>query len=207
MTDIKIILGLDLGQQYDYSVLSVIEIKENHTSTITETVLHKYKLIFLHKFTLKTPYTTVVSWIVDFIKTSFDPNIYVLVVDYGGPGRPVVDLFEEHDLNLVAITTTGGLEAVWKSGTRVTVPKRELITSLEVAFQSYKLMVHKNISFLKDLEKEILNFEATTRARNNVKLEAAYAHHDDIIMSISMAIWYAESIIKRGNRLLIMSGN
>ena len=203
MSGIQIIIGLDLGQQDDYTVVSVIQIIE----TPVGSDIYKYKLIFLYKFQLKETYTSIVLWVADFIKTTFDPNAYILVVDYGGPGRPVVDLLEEHELNLIALTTTGGLEANWRNGNRITVPKRELITSLEVVFQSQKLSIHKDIMHLKDLEKEILNFEGKPKANNSVKFEAAYKHHDDIIMSLSMAIWYAESIIKRGHRLVIMSGS
>jgi hypothetical protein len=204
MTGIKIIIGLDLGQQNDYTVLTVIQITTTQVGAETK---YNYKLIFLNKFPLKKSYTSIVLWVANFIKETFNPNVYILVVDYGGPGRPVVDLFEEHCLNLVALTTTGGLEATWKGRNRITVPKRDLISSLEVVFQNRRLTIHREINYLLDLEREILNFEGKTKPNNHVQLEAAHNHHDDIIMSLSMAIWYAERCIKRGSRTMIMTGS
>lgn len=198
-----ILIGLDLGQQNDYTVLSVIEIEYQN---VKETGV-LYKLIYLHKFQLKTSYPSIVNWITWFIERTFVNKEYVMVADYTGVGRPVVDLLRENQLNVIALNITGGNQATWRVGKEVGVPKKELVSSLQVVLQNYRLKIASDLPFLDELKKEFLNFKARINTKANAQFNAASGYHDDIVMSISLATWYGEYASRKGRKLRIVSGN
>lgn len=195
------LMGLDLGQQNDYTVLSLLRMK------VTQNEMPSYSLIFLHKFQLKTSYPDIVSWVLTFIAYGFSNNNSKLIIDYTGVGRPVVDLFMAENINLIAINITGGLQHKWKSSKEASVPKKDIISSLQVVLQNKRLKIASNLPFLDDLKKEFLNFKYKLSAAGNSQFSAASSYHDDIVLSLGMATWYGEVSRRKGNRLRIISGS
>jgi hypothetical protein len=203
MLNTSVLLGLDLAAQSDYTVLSMLELEQQNLKNPTI----MYKLIYLKKFPLKTSYPSIVNWLVWFINKTFLNNEYRMIVDYTGVGRPVVDLLLENDINLIALTITSGHGAHWKFGREVTVPKKELVSSVQVVLQNYRLKVASDIKHLEDLKKEFLNFKARINSRANTQFSASSGYHDDIVMSIALATWYGEHATRRGRKLKIVAGN
>ena len=190
---VKHTLGLDLGQQNDYTVLTVAEPVFATDGSLTIKVPHIYR------FPLRMSYVFVVAYLKKFIEHR-ELEDYVLVVDYTGVGRPVVDLLKDHGLNTIGLTVTGGLKSNWATGRSVTVPKIELISRLQVAIQYGTLQLAKGIDCMDTLIKELINFTLT----KGVKMEASSGHHDDIVMSLAMAVWYIEDKLNRGKRLRVI---
>ncbi len=79
------VLGLDLGQAQDPSAIGIVEGREVE--------LH---LRYLERLPLGTPYPAVVEHVSGLVQAL--PARSALVVDAGGPGRPVVDLMRERGL-------------------------------------------------------------------------------------------------------------
>jgi hypothetical protein len=115
-----------------------------------------------------------------------------LVVDATGVGRPVLDLFDqatrENRLDFWSdeVTLTGGE----KEGERGrTVPKFEIVRSVEVLLQTKRLRVVPTIPLADVLRAELENFRATVTLTGRVRLEAEGTGHDDIVMALAMAVW------------------
>lgn len=207
MLKTKVLIGIDLGQQNDYTVMSVVEILDQDT-------MHSmggffYELTWLHRFKLKTSYPSIVNMITTVVDRTFEDNEYMLLVDYTGVGRPVVDMLRKNELNLIAINITGGNKCNWRFGNEASVPKKELVTSLQVVLQSNRIIWHPDIHELAHLKKEFLNFK-TIKPKDptlTLKYSAASGYHDDIVMAISLATWYGEYASQRTKRRRIISGN
>lgn len=200
----KYILGLDLGQQNDYTVLTALEATNHHANNGGML----YNLVFLKKFRLKESYPSVINTIVDLIDKLFCNKNYVIIVDYTGVGRIVVDLLRESNIKLIALNITGGHFVSWKSGTEVSVPKKDLVSAMQVIFSNYRIKISEHLDHLEDLKKELVSFRPKKqKATGNTKFEGLSGHHDDIVMSLGIALWYGEHASGRGRRLRIISGN
>jgi hypothetical protein len=74
------------------------------------------------------------------------------------------------------------------------VPKRDLVGSLQVLFQSGRLKISKKLPLASVLQTELMNFK--------VKIDPITAHdsysawreqdHDDLVLSVALAAWYGE---------------
>lgn len=186
------IIGLDLGQAQDYTAIVVVEKKEH----VYEPKPAEYHIRHIERPPLRTPYPD----IVERVKTIFtSPQLKgktILVVDKTGVGSPVVDMFKRASLGpLEAITITGG-NTVNKDNDGYHVPKRDLVTNLQVLFQEGRIKVARELELSSILVEELLNFR--------VKIDVKTAHdsyeawregaHDDLVLATALACWYGEKV-------------
>jgi len=163
----KYTLGLDLGQQSDYTVLTVAEpvFKDNGELSI--------RVPYMYRFPLRMSYVHIVEYISEFIENRKLLD-YVLVVDHTGVGRPVIDLFRDHNINSVGLTITGGHKSRWVTGRDVTAPKLELISRLKILENSrreLRKVLRNFISFHIDV-KRLRSLDFLASIENDVMLEA-----------------------------------
>jgi len=130
-------------------------------------------------------------------KTSYpwEPTVYrrspELAVDATGVGRAVTDLLKERGVRFKAITITGGDVARHRGGSS-SVPKRDLVSALEVPFHTGTLKVAEGLELWPALKSELLNF------RRKISLKTAhdsYEHwresdHDDLVLATALACWH-----------------
>lgn len=197
---LEYLIGLDVGQQNDYTVLSIIKI----TPMVDQLI---YGLVYLMKFPLRTSYTNVTRTTASLINKNFINEEYIMIVDYTGVGRPIVDLLREENLSIIAANITSGSTPNWKNRREVSIPKKDIISSLQVVFQSKRIKIAYNIKLFEDIKKEFINFKAKTSNVGRRSFSASGSHHDDIVMSIGLAIWYGEHNSKRKKRIRIATGN
>ena len=86
------------------------------------------------------------------------PGCSALVVDAGGPGRPVVDAVRAAGLKPIAVSITGGKRSRRASG-QVTVPKPELVRGLVTAFKNGRLKIAKGLPLAGALVGELRAFQ------------------------------------------------
>ncbi len=208
----KYFIGLDLGQAADFTALCVLE-KVSTTAKPAYEMIKGYKpgpgpeeranyeLRHLERAKLGTPYPEIVDRTRQVIE-ALPVNETCLIIDATGCGRPVFDMFKKEKLNPVGITIHGG-GTVTKAGGLLNVPKRDLVGVLQVLFQSGRLKVAEQLPDAKTFIDELLNFK--------VKISTTTAHdsyeawregiHDDLVLAVSLAAWYAEKK-KPGARLV-----
>ncbi len=180
--------GLDLGQSKDSSAMVLLEkIRE----PAEPRPIVRYDVRGIKRWTLGTEYPD----IVEEVRALLDrPELrgVTLLVDYGGPGRPVYDMLKRRvRCRTVPIAITGGNRAmltddVWS------VPKRDLIASAQLLFQSRRLKLPANAPEAATLINELESYQVKISERGHDSYDARSGAHDDLVLALCLATWYAQ---------------
>ena len=193
----EFIVGLDLGQAKDYTAIAVLE-RYDSAPWIPYNPL-EYHLRHLERPTLGTTYPAIVQRVAYLLDASPLAGCASLVVDATGVGAPVVDLLSTAGLRPIALTITGG-DAASTDGASWRVPKRQLVSNLQILFQSGRLKIAEGIPEASTLVRELLNFRAKVSAAGSDTYEAwREGDHDDLVLAVAMATYYGE----QGNTWLL----
>lgn len=184
-------VGLDLGQAQDYTALCVVE-------TVETGKQRSYHVRHLERFRLGTPYPAIVERVKALVSTDPLTGEYMLVADATGVGRPVVDLLYMADVSTVPVTITGG-DAVSYDNGGWRVPKRDLVSGLQVLLQSGRLRFAEGLPDVPTLVKELLAFQVKITADAHDTYGAwREGAHDDMVLSVALAVWYADRSLTGG---------
>ncbi len=219
------ILGVDLGQAQDYTALTVLERTGRDTGKVTVThepvsvsyrygervgskphsqrntspvYENHYAARHLERLPTGTLYPAQVARIKALserlkAETGQPP---LLAVDQTGVGRPVVDMLRAAELQPVAVTITGG-DAVTQEGRDYRVPKRDLVSVVQVLLQSERLKIASSLKEAQTLTSELLAFKVSI----SLKGHDSYGNdvgpwrenpHDDLVLAVALACWYGE---------------
>jgi hypothetical protein len=162
------IVGVDLGQQRDYTAITVVErgyvpagemynAEYHHRGNLIhaarQPVRLEYRVRHLQRPALGTSYVEVVRGVVELLKRLASPGEHAaLAVDTTGVGRPVADMLRTrlkewldgmperraYSLSTCWITITGG-DSVTRTEGGLRVPKRDLISAPLVLMQNERL--------------------------------------------------------------------
>jgi hypothetical protein len=185
-------MGVDLGQAQDYTAVVVLEREER------ETVNH-FTVRHLERLPLGTPYPEQVRHIKSLYERLRDTNqqeVLRLAVDGTGVGRPVVDMLTQARLPVTAITITGG-DTVTRESRDYRVPKRDLVSVVQVLLQTSRLKIDATLPEASILTAELQGFKYSITASGHDRYGndvAAWreAAHDDMVLATAVACWYGE---------------
>ena len=129
-----------------------------------------------------------------------------LIVDNTGVGLAVTDLLKKKGLRFKAITITGGDKTHGVVGGKYRVPKRDLVSALEVPFHTGRLKIAEGLELWPALKEELLNF------RRKIDLRTAhdsYEHwretdHDDLVLATALACWWIARRSQKGMALRLV---
>jgi hypothetical protein len=173
-------IGLDLGQAQDYSALVIVDSEDAHNQ-VRE----------IRRWALGTPYPTIVADVQLLVAhpALSSPD---LVVDATGCGRPVVDLFVAANCTPIGVLITSGSHVTQDEETRYWhVPKRELVSTVQIGLQSSTLQIARALPEAAVLTEELLNFQARiTTSANDQYGEWRQGKHDDIVLGLALALWW-----------------
>ena len=189
------VIGLDLGQSQDYTALSVLRVLPQLNDKSSMQAVH------LERFKLGTPYPQIVDSVLRLTQRPELGDQWHLVVDATGVGKAVVDLFKDglgsEKRRLTAVTITAG-NAVTGGRQNCGVPKRDLVTTLLVLLETGRL-VFADLPEMAQLSAEMLDFRVKiTTSGNAIWGSWREGSHDDLVLSVAMAAWWAERKEKRG---------
>ena len=190
-------VGLDLGQVNDPTALAVLRTP----TQVPESGKRHYDLGKLERFELGTPYPKIVAAVGDLIRTLKGRATDVeLLIDATGVGKPVVDMFEEKNIDHYAITFTAGHEVTRGQGYwHYNVPKRDLVSAVKVAFQTGRLRVAAGLPTAETFRKELTRFKVKINLKGHDQYEAWRENdHDDLVLATSMAVWAGDNLLRRG---------
>jgi hypothetical protein len=191
-------VGLDLGQASDYTAIAVLEQRsEAAAPSMYERPRAappaRYDCRHLERVKLGTPYPAVVERVRTLLHAPALRGKADLVVDATGVGKPVVDLLRQEKLRPVPVTITGG-DTANRDGAGWRVPKRDLVGVLQVLLQTERLKFAAGLPDVPTLVQEMMAFR--------VKIDPQTAHdsygswregsHDDLVLAVAVAAWYAE---------------
>lgn len=193
MSDPLFILGVDLGQAQDFTALCVLE-----RSKVEGEKANHYAVRHLERLSKGTPYPAQVERIRDLrdrLKetTGKPPKV---VADATGVGAPVIDMLRAARLEPVAVTITGG-DKTTKDGDDFRVPKRDLVSAVQVLLQSERLKIARALPEAATLTSELLAFKVSVNLRGHASFGndvGAWREndHDDLVLSVALAAWYGE---------------
>jgi hypothetical protein len=216
MADITYLAGLDLGQASDFTALAILErtrpaepldswgepfqVRQTWSGIATVPVRpaapkteRSYALRHLERFPLGTSYPAICERMVELFG---EPPLAggTLVVDQTGVGRAVVDMIRRARprARIRPITITAGHDVV-PDGAGWHVPKKELVSVLQVLLQSHRLQVARVLPMAPVLVKELESFRVKITASANETFEAwRERDHDDLVLATALAAWVGE---------------
>jgi hypothetical protein len=196
MDEISYLAGLDLGQASDFTALAILE-RCRPTDWADPSTTPKKERTFavrhLERFSLGTPYPTICDRLVALFA---QPPLSgaTLVVDQTGVGRAVIDMIcrARPRATIRPITITAGHTAV-PDGPGWHVPKKELVSTLQVLVQSRRLQVARMLPMASVLVKELETFRVKITVSANETFESwRERDHDDLVLAVAMAAWVGE---------------
>lgn len=191
------LIGVDLGQTNDYTAIAVLE-RERSEKRSSNTYLVRH----LDRLQRGTPYPQQVERVSEVLdrversqRHSDDASSPRLVVDQTGVGRPVVDMLRQagHD-GLTAVTITAG-DTPSREGRDYRVPKRELVSVLQVLLQTDRLGIVSSLQHAETLTRELLAFKVKISAAGNDTYGNDWREnpHDDMVLAVALATWAGEN--------------
>ena len=193
----RFIIGVDLGQSSDYTAISVLErvprFKEDKSAPINypaPITTCEYHLRWLERIRHQS-YVEVVEKIKRVILHEEVLDESVMLVDSTGVGRGVLDIMIQERMRPIGITIHAGHRVSEYDG-GFNIPKRDLVGSLQVLFQTGRIKIPQEIKLIEELVAELQNFRVKIKDSGHDTYEAwRESDHDDLVLSLAMASWYA----------------
>ncbi len=184
-------VGLDLGQKRDFSAVAVVEREERMAAGWSPRASCSLTVRHLERMSLGTSYTRVTERVCAIMRSPQMQGQSRLVVDATGLGAPVVEMLQRSGMGswMTAVTITGG-EQAHGSAERWSVPKKDLLTGVEVLLEAGELTISRH---LKDAEVLVRELEGMRLASvgGKGKLLAEGPEHDDLALALALACWRA----------------
>jgi len=187
-------IGIDLGQQNDYTAIAVLEKLRRYLGISKLTGDHAYENIWtlrhIERVPLRTSYIDIVDTFSSMTQELLFKRSCTFVVDATGVGRPVYELLQKKvkHCGTTAINITGGFHESQNNGTR-NVPKSAIISKLQLTLETKQLKIPRSLKHLPMLLGELENFKATTNNNGHTTLGAAHGQHDDLLMAVALAVY------------------
>ncbi len=194
----KVTLGLDLGKVKDYTALAAIEKVQGYgvwpreKSKVGDPV---YRLMYLERFPLNTDYDKQVEYakiIYDEARERYEERRtgVSLVIDATGPGLPMLDHFKKVIPSCQGVYITSGSQ-VNREGAVYFVPKKDLVTNLQIITQGRRFKFGKNIPEAEILKNELMTFSYKVTDTGHTTFEHwRERDHDDAVLAVAISLWY-----------------
>jgi len=191
-------VGVDLGQARDFTAVAVVEKAElrDGWDPVAYGWRKRVRLLvrFLERVPLGTTYPDVVERVVGVTRAAELTGRCDLAVDATGVGRPVVDLLEGRRLGcrrfLPAVITGGERESYSEGYYRL--PKRDLMTWMQVLLQRGDLQIAARLAFREELVEEMRLMETRTTKAGREQFGAwREGAHDDLVFAVALGCWAA----------------
>ena len=180
----RYIVGLDIGQMTDFTAICVL-----HEQPGTQPAYH---CIHLERVPFGTSYPVVVSRVAEIMQTPL-LRYAPVIVDATGVGRALLDMLSRAGVRATAVTITGG-DSVTREGDAFRVPKRDLVSVVQVLLQSHRLLIAEVLAEAEALVKELLNFQVRITLAGHDQYGAwREGTHDDLVLAVALACWYGET--------------
>ena len=175
-------MGLDLGQSRDFTAIVVVE----RVSTAGQ---DEYHVRHCERLPLGTSYEDQKQYIKNLIARIEQHQKITLIVDATGVGRAVIDSMRGDGLAPVPVTVHGGQKETHDEN-GLHVPKENLVAVLGVLLRKRQLKIRRALPFADALTSELLTFDKDATS-GHLTYEARRGAHDDLVLALSLACWYA----------------
>jgi hypothetical protein len=184
-------ISADLGQTTDYTAISITERISCGVDACG--FVNTFHLRHIERPTRGTEYPAIIDRLIEIYRSpELEKKLKAVVIDLTGLGRPVYDMMRKAGFHesLYAISITGG-NAVTRDRRIFNVPKRDLITNLQILFQNGTLQIAKGLKEGPALVDELTSFQTKISDTGMDTYGARSGAHDDIVLSVAMGAWLA----------------
>ena len=193
ITEKLFIISADLGQANDYTAITVIDRQVTGYGVLGADGYGERMQHVRHIERIRgVEYPAIVDRLAQIYRSEALAGVpKSVVIDYTGLGRPVYDLMRmagfRYSLNAISITG-GDVEHARQSGV-FTVPKRDLVSTVQIELQNNRLKFAKGLKEANTLIEELSNFQTTITDSGRDTYGGRSGVHDDIVMSLAMGVW------------------
>jgi hypothetical protein len=128
-----------------------------------------------------------------------------LVSDRTGVGQAVVDLFKRQGLRPITVFFTGG-DRTHADGRDYRVPKAELVNTLIARQDTGEFRAAAALPDREAFEAELQGFRRRLSAAGAVRFEAEEGKHDDLVIAVALAVWWASRPRGERRQLRVIGG-
>jgi hypothetical protein len=202
-----VFFGLDIGRAQDYSALSIVARRwytPNAADVDPTRMISRYYVMYMRRFELNTPYEIVENEVARLWK---QPELMAsrnwALGDMTGVGAPVMEAIRKKRVPMIGIVITGGETVSQPEPNEYHVPKLALVTQLVKLAQTGRLKVPSGVKYQQEFREELGAFGyKINKASSTVSYESIEsAVHDDLVISVALATWFAECHAPAAHRL------
>ncbi len=153
----------------------------------------------LKRYPLQTPYQDVVNEVAGMLKHPALASADVAVLmDKGNAGTAVSEMFSHIGVRVIPVLIHGGHQTAYdRADGTYKVPKRDLVEAAQVALQNRRLEIAGGLPDADVLVRELKDFRGTVSEAGHDRYEARDREHDDLVLALSMAVWFREYRCRR----------
>ena len=189
-------LGLDLGKFRDHAALVLMEYRviptgKRDPATYSPLYRRELRVVLAERFRIGTDYHDLVARLSRLCHHPHLAGHTTLLMEKNSPGQVVDEMIKRANLPVtyIPVTTTSGKQVIVRGSERF-VPKEKLIGSVEYLLQQNLLKISSQIPQSDLLREELRQFERRSQRGGASKL-AAGTGHDDMVMALALASWWA----------------
>ena len=178
-------LGLDLGPAAEFTALAVVQ------ATWSAETSPDLKVGYLRRFPPGTPYASIAREVERLLADERLAGAPI-VVDVTAVGAGVLDLFRElyPRPDMVPVVITAGHTAEWGPAATWRVPKKDLVTGLQLLLQDRRLHISAGLPEADLLSKELVHFRARPKlGADPQQVEWREGQDDDLVLAVALACW------------------
>jgi hypothetical protein len=186
----RYVVGLDLGRAAEFTALAVVERADDDQARDADPM---FAVKYLRRFPPGTAYKAIVAGAGELLTTGGLANARV-VVDVTAVGMGVLDLFRGLDPRPYVewVVVTAGHHVEYGPHGTCLVPKKELVTCLQLLLQGRRLAIPTAMPDADLLARELGNFRAkASLTANPLDPEWREGQDDDLVLAVAMACWKA----------------
>jgi hypothetical protein len=185
----RYVLGLDLGPAAAFTALAVVERSDDRDPGVEPAFAVKH----LHRFPPGTAYGRIAGAVGELLGTEALAGSPV-VTDVTAVGTGVLDLLREQDArpDPIPVVVTAGHQAERGPNGVWAVPKKDLVTGLQLLLQGRRLAIPAALPDADLLVRELGNFRSkTTLAADPTQAEWREGRDDDLVLAVALGCWWA----------------
>lgn len=190
------VAGVDLGQACDHAAISILK-RTTYKGHFCGPPDPSSRLVYCRRWPNDTDYMDLAEELV-----SLNPN--VMVLEFNGVGRPVVDIVRSVAQRrgyvgkirpVITAASNARMEEHREArGSYMTVPKKDIVSAIRIMGKARLLVTPspKRMPELKHLDEELRVFQMRYSQAGNMQFgnQPGAGLHDDLVISLGLACWW-----------------
>jgi len=183
----RYVLGLDLGPPGESTGLAIIEypVVRHYAPKPVYQVRH------LQRFAIGTSYPAIFEAVMVCLPNLGRPT---LVVNQTAVGTVVIRQLRQMRgaASVLAVTLAPGGAARAGHDGSTRLPKKELITGLQLVFQTRRLKIAPTLPDAELLSRELASYRMRAVMLDDASVQWRDGRNDDLVFAVGLAVWHAE---------------